>query len=195
VSLAISCAEQLGLRVMVADLCSTTPAARLLGVTEVGVHKVRIDRADMIVAIPDGDDVAPIGPLRHRAAEAQIPPRNEQLAAAFAASDVLLTLAALDPSVGGDHLVTWAPAAVVMVTAGRSSWTRIQAAGEMIRLSGARLVSGVLVGADKNDESLGMSQPPGADERARDAEAVAPDAERFFATLDRGAGTGPADDR
>jgi hypothetical protein len=82
-----------------------------------------------------------------------------------------------------------------MVTAGRSSWTRIQAAGEMIRLSGARLVSGVLVGADKNDESLGMSQPPGADERARDAEAVAPDAERFFATLDRGAGTGPADDR
>jgi capsular polysaccharide biosynthesis protein len=195
VSLAISCAEQLGLRVMVADLCSTTPAARLLGVTEVGVHKVRIDRADMIVAIPDGDDVAPIGPLRHRAAEAQIPPRNEQLAAAFAASDVLLTLAALDPSVGGDHLVTWAPAAVVMVTAGRSSWTRIQAAGEMIRLSGARLVSGVLVGADKNDESLGMSQPPGADERARDAEAVAPDAERFFATLDRGPGSGPANDR
>ena len=42
-----------------------------------------------------------------------------------------------------------------MVTAGRSSWTRIHAVGEMIRLAGMYLVSAVLVGASKTDESLG----------------------------------------
>ena len=48
------------------------------------------------------------------------------------------------------------------MTAGRSSWTRIHAVGEMIRLAGMSLVSAVLVGADKTDESLGVTQPPGA---------------------------------
>jgi capsular polysaccharide biosynthesis protein len=192
VSLAISCAEQMGLRVLVADLCSTTPAARLLGVTEAGVHTVRIDRGQMIVAIPDGRDVPPVGPLTPVSARAEFPPCGKELSAAFAATDVMLTLAALDPSVGGEHLATWAPAAIAMVTAGQSSWTRIHAASEMIRLSGTRLVSGVLIGADKTDESLGLPHPPGGD---GDAEAGLADAERFLATLDRGPGGGPPDDR
>jgi capsular polysaccharide biosynthesis protein len=195
VSLATSCAEQMGLRVMVADLCSTAPAARLLGVTEAGVHTARIDRGRIIVAIPDGEDVAPIGPLRRRAAEAQVPPRDNELAAAFAASDLLLTLAALDPSVGGEHLPTWASTAVAMVTAGRSSWTRIQAASEMIRLSGTRLVSGVLIGADKTDESLGVTHPPGTGDGTRNAEAGTPDADRFFATLAQGSRRKTPDDQ
>ncbi|HUK73238.1 MAG TPA: hypothetical protein VLW50_31570, partial [Streptosporangiaceae bacterium] len=46
---------------------------------------------------------------------------------------------------------------VVVVTAGRSSSTRIHAVGEMIRLAGTPLVSAVLVGADKTDESLGAT--------------------------------------
>ena len=46
--------------------------------------------------------------------------------------------------------------AVAVVTAGRSSWTKINAVGEMIRLAGTRLVSAVLVGADKTDDSLGV---------------------------------------
>jgi capsular polysaccharide biosynthesis protein len=194
VSLATSCAEQTGLRVMVADLCSTAPAARLLGVTEAGVHTVRIDRGHIIVAIPDGEGVAPIGPLR-RQAEAQVPPGGEKLAAAFAASDLLLTLAALDPSMGGEHLPTWASTAVAMVTAGRSSWTRIQAASEMTRLSGTRLVSGVLIGADKTDESLGVTHPPETGNGATNAEADMPDADRFFATLAQGSRRKTPDDQ
>src|SRR5262249_25675812 len=63
VSLAISCAQQMGLRVMVADLREGAPAARLIGVTKAGVHTVRLDNAQLTVAIPDRDDVAPIGPL------------------------------------------------------------------------------------------------------------------------------------
>jgi capsular polysaccharide biosynthesis protein len=184
VSLATSCAEQMGLRVMVADLCSTTPAARLLGVTEAGVHPVRIDQGHIIVAIPDDEDVAPIGPLRPRAAETQFPPCSKELAAAFAASDLLLVFTALDPSVGGEHLATWASTAVAIATAGRSSWTRIHAAGEMIRLSGTRLACGVLLRADKTDESLGVIQPSGGG--AADAEADVSDADRFFATLEQG---------
>lgn len=183
VSLAISCAEQMGLRVMVADLCSTTPAARLLGVTDAGVHTVRTHGGQVIVAIPESQDVAPIGPLTPMTAQAQSPPCDKELSAAFAAADLMLTLATLDPSVGGEHLPTWAPSAVATVTAGQSSWTRIHAAGEMTRLSGTRLICGVLIGADKTDESLGITRAPS--DGARDAEAVTPDPDRFFAALEQ----------
>jgi hypothetical protein len=70
---------------------------------------------------------------------------------------VLLTLAALNPMLGAEHLATWASDVVVTVTAGQSTWTRVQAVGEMIRLAGTRLVSAVLIGADKTDESLGVT--------------------------------------
>jgi hypothetical protein len=63
----------------------------------------------------------------------------------------------LDPSVGGDYVASWATGAVAVVTAGRSSWAKIQAVGEMSRLAGLPLTSAVLVGADRTDESLGVS--------------------------------------
>ena len=82
------------------------------------------------------------------------------MADACASADVLLTLTTLDPALGGEHLNTWATDAVAMVTAGRSSSTRVHGVGEMIRLSGTRLVSAVLVGADTADDSLGVSYTP-----------------------------------
>jgi hypothetical protein len=88
---------------------------------------------------------------------------------AFASADILLTLATPDPSVGSEHLVTWAPAAVAIVTAGRSSWTKLNSVGEMIRLAGMHPVSAVLVGASKTDESLGVIRTPGS---GRDAEVM-----------------------
>ena len=95
-------------------------------------------------------------------------PVSADLAAAYSTADVLLTLAALDPMLGAEHLATWATDVVVMVTAGKSSWTRVQAVGEMVRLAGIRTVSAVLVGADKTDESLGVMHVPdvGRDARA-----------------------------
>ena len=75
-----------------------------------------------------------------------------------------LTLVTLDPALGGDYLATWAANSVVVVTAGLSSAVRIHAVGEMIRVSGTRLVSVVLIGADKSDESLGLTPRP--DEQA-----------------------------
>lgn len=155
VSLAESYAQQ-GRRVVVADLCRGGPAAMLLGAKSPGVHTVSADCGLLVAAVPDPTEFAPVGPLRPTSPGAQAAVASE-LAAASASADLLLTLIALDPSVGGEHLATWAPEAIVMVTSGRSSWTKIHAVGEMIRLAGTRLVSAVLVGADKTDESLGLT--------------------------------------
>ena len=155
VSLAVSSAQE-GKQVILVDLVAGTPAARLVGAREPGVHKVRVHDTHLVVAAPGPGDVAPIGPrdptsrLAHYAQPVELVP-------AWSSADIILTLAALDPSLGGEHLATWAGDAVVLVTAGRSSWAKIHAVGEMIRLAGMRLASVVLVGADKNDESLGVT--------------------------------------
>ena len=78
------------------------------------------------------------------------------LVTACSSADLLLTLAILDPALGGDHLGTWATSVVAVVTAGESSAEKIYSVGEMIRLAGTRLDSVVLIGADKTDESLGV---------------------------------------
>ena len=167
VSLATSCAQQ-GQWIVLADLTSGAPAARLLGVGKPGVGVVNEQDAPLIVAVPERDDVAPTGPLARAPALDQRSRFADAVAAACAEADMLLTLVTLDPSFGGEHLPTWATDAVAFVTAGRSSWTKINAVGEMIRLSGTRLVSAVLIGADKSDESLGVVPV----QHARDAEAV-----------------------
>jgi len=149
-SLAISCARQ-GLRVVVADLCSGAPAARLLGVAEPGVRTVTVQGVQITVVVHDPDEVVTPGPLHPRPSQ----PPAQAVVEACATADRLLTLAVLDPSLGAQHLSGWARAAVVTVTAGRSTATRIHAVGELVRLSGVTLSSGILIGADKTDESLG----------------------------------------
>jgi capsular polysaccharide biosynthesis protein len=158
VALAESSARQ-GKQVVVADLSSGAPAARLLGAGDPGVHRVDAHGAHLVVAVPERDDVAPVGPFGG-GAPAERSSFTEAVATACASANLLLTLTTLDPALGGEHLATWATDAVAVVTAGRSSWTRIQAVGEMVRLSGIRLVSAVLVGADKTDESLGILRTP-----------------------------------
>jgi capsular polysaccharide biosynthesis protein len=191
VSLAVSCAHH-GQQVVLADLATGAPAAGLLGSKKPGVHSVHSGDTHLIVAVPERDDVVPIGPLANASAQGQRSRFTEEVTAACASADLVLTLAPLDPSLGGEHLRTWATDAVVVVTAGRSSWTKIHAAGEMIRLAGTRLVSAVLIGVDKTDESLGVTPASGAD---HDAEVLHPDAEHFFATADERTRTVPFDDR
>jgi capsular polysaccharide biosynthesis protein len=163
-ALALSCAKQ-GTRVIVADLCPGAPAARLLGMAEPGVRSVEVPDGDsrLVVAVPERDDVAPTGPLAPAMAPALRRAASADLATAYSSAEVLLTLADLDPMLGGDHLSTWATDVVVMVTAGGSSWTRVQAVGEMVRLAHIRRVFAVLVGADKADEGLGLTHAPEAD--------------------------------
>jgi capsular polysaccharide biosynthesis protein len=152
VLLAASSVSQ-GKRVLVADLTDRAYAARRLRARAPGVHAVRANGADFTVVVPEREDIELIGPIPGFQREPE--EVNPDLAAACASADFLITLATLDPASGADYLSTWATDAVAVVTAGQSSAVRIRAVGEMIRLAGVRLVSVVLIGADKHDESLG----------------------------------------
>jgi capsular polysaccharide biosynthesis protein len=158
-SFALSHAER-GERVVVADLHAGAPAARLLGSTSPGLELVSLENCQLVVMIPDGEDILPPGPLR---AGARRTPVREKLARACASADLLLTLAELDPSLGSAHLADWTRSVVVTVTAGLSTAERIDAVGELVRLSGVRFFSGLLIGADKSDESLGVTESQEAD--------------------------------
>ena len=159
VALALSCARE-GKRVVVADLASGTPAARLLGVRTRGVREISRRGVRLVVAVPGRDDVVPAGPLPSAWSTAPLGPANEALAEAYESADLLLTMVALNPALGAEHVATWATDVVVMVTAGRSSLTKIKAVGEMIRLADTPQPSAVLIGADKADVSLGVTRAP-----------------------------------
>jgi len=159
VSLALSYARE-GQRVVVADLCSGAPAASLMGAADPGVREASVQDARLTVAVPERDDLVPVGPLGRGPDPAGRSSFAEAVAEACASANLLLTLATVDPSLGGEHVATWATEAVVVVTAGRSSWEKIHGIAELVRLSGTRLVSAVLVGADKSDESTGLVPTP-----------------------------------
>jgi hypothetical protein len=158
-SLARSRAQE-GRRVLVSDLSDGAPLARLLGVGDPvgnpGVHEVSIDGVRLLVAVPERDDIAPVGPVRDAGSPTVWAPANEAVVNAYSGADLLLTLVTLDPAVGGDHLPTWASEAIVVVTAGSSSAEKIHSVGEMVRLAGTRLDSAILLGADRSDASLGV---------------------------------------
>lgn len=144
-----------GGQVLLADISVNRDLARLLGADQPGVRPVNLGGSQVVLAVPEPDDVAPTGPLHGPVSLAGHARPSDLLTVASEASDVLLSLVTLDPAFGGGHLATWAAEAVAVVTAGRSTAARVQAVGEMIRLSGTRVDSAVLLGADKNDESLG----------------------------------------
>ena len=149
-----------GTQVVAADLSSGAHLAHLARVRGPGSHTVSRNGVTFMMAVPERDDVAPAGPLppfNSPPGRAQAP---DPLVTSDVSADLLLTLATLDPAVGGDHLATWASNAVVVVSSGESSAERIHGVGEMIRLAGMRLDSVVLLGADKSDESLGLTPRP-----------------------------------
>ena len=155
-----------GKRVVLADLADGAPAAGLLRVRDAGVHLAGPDRERIVVARPDPSDRVPMGPVRRRSQGAPRIRPGKALATVYASADVLLTIATLDPANGAEHLATWTTDVVVVVTAGRSAAPTLRSTGEMVRLSGLKLVSAVLVGADKADDSLGAAPAlPGARRR------------------------------
>jgi capsular polysaccharide biosynthesis protein len=156
VSLALAYARE-GRRVVLADLASGAPAAKLLRDARPGVRLVNAQQASLTLAVPGTAEFTPCGPF-DRGLAARNSRFTEEVRDAFGSADVLLTLVTLDPAFGGEHLATWADSAVVMVTAGRSSWVRLQSTGAMVRSGGMPVVSAVLVGADKSDWSLGLTQ-------------------------------------
>ena len=158
-ALATSCASQ-GHRVVAADLSRGAHMAHLCGVKSSGAHEISQNGVNFVIAVPERDDFAPVGPLRAVTSSAGPAQAGDALVASCASADLLLTLVTLDPALGADHLATWAAKAVVVVSAGQSSAERVHGVGEMIRLAGTRLDSAVLIGADKSDQSLGLAPSP-----------------------------------
>lgn len=192
VSTAVAHARK-GTQVVVADLCDGAPAARLLGAAEPGIRTVTVQDARLVVMVPEPGEVAPPGPLHGGPDQVRA---AEPLVAACRSADLLLTLAPLDPALGGEYLSGWAHGVVAIVTAGRSSAARIHAVGEMVRMAGTPLISGVLIGADKTDESLGATTiPPEADHRTTATDRSRYDTNGFFVTVDDGLGGRSSDDR
>jgi capsular polysaccharide biosynthesis protein len=166
-SLAVAKARS-GSQVMIADLTADRAATKLLGVSSSGVRMSTIEGHQVIVAVPEAGDVTPAGPVRPTPPPPRTRPVGPALEAAYESADLMLTLATLDPSVGADHLATWAHSVIVMLTAGQSSATKVLATGELIRLSGAPLTSAILLGADKKDDSLGALPSQAARHRMAD---------------------------
>src|SRR5215469_7141050 len=153
VSLAMSYARE-GKRVIVADLSPNAVASRLLGTIKPGVHNATAEGLQLVIARPEPDDMAPLGPLRGPASGDPHRP-SRSLDRVYAAADVLVTLTMLDPAFGADHLATWAADSAVVLTAGESTGTKIHTVGQMIRLAGMSVISAILLGADKRDVSFG----------------------------------------
>ena len=152
-----------GKRVLIADLTPSMAAGRLLDVTQVGVNLTEADGHEVLVAVPEPGTGLPRGPVNTSSVA------DQPLGRAYRTADIMLTLATLDPAVGADHLPTWAGDAVVMLTAGMSSATKIHSVGEMIRAAGTSLISAVLLDADRSDESLGFASSLAGDVNAEPA--------------------------
>ena len=157
VILAELCAQE-GTRLLVADLVRGAPVAKLLGAGGTGVQNARNAGAPLVVVTPPEADLVPSGPLGSAAAAGPVAAApSEAVVSAAKQADLVVTIAELDPAVGGEHLSTWAEAAVAVFTAGRTRATRAYAVGEMLRLSGIHAISGIVVGSDRTDESLGTA--------------------------------------
>lgn len=150
--LAASLARE-GSRVGVADLADGIFAGGLIG-TEPGIRLANIGGTQITVVVPRTYNLVPVGPRDQRITRGLT--RSREIAAVYEACDFFLTVVVLDPAVGAGHLSTWAADAVAVVTAGQSTVGKVQAVGEMIRDGGTRLVSAILLGADKGDESFGL---------------------------------------
>lgn len=167
-SLAMSYAEE-GRKVLAVDLSGSKALADTLGVTDAGTHDSRFSGPDLklTVFLPEKDSGPAEGRHLLRGEAERAVPDYDPTAQAWADADVILTLAALSPTVGAEHLRTWTAQATAVVTAGKSSTTTVHSVGEMIRLAGIRLVSTVLLRADRTDDSVGVVEgevlPPKAE--------------------------------
>ncbi len=171
-SLAVSVAEE-GRHVLVADLTGTGLLAGMLGVTSPGTRESRFSepqrRIDVHFPNPHG---APAEGGYLNLSETSRPTNSGDVAldAAWEVADLVLTLATLTPELGADHLGTWASHAAVVVTAGRSTTTKIQATGEMLRLAGLEIDTAVVLGPDRTDESVGVTEAEAGPARTVDVE-------------------------
>lgn len=172
-SLAVALADE-GKHVLVADLTGHQSLAAKLGVTTAGTHDSSFNGQDrrITVHLPEKDALLPEGCyLRIGDTNRPSGTGDVQLDAAWEIADLVLVVATLTPALGADHLGSWASRAAVVVTAGRTSATKLKATGDMLRLAGLEIDSAIVLHADKTDEGVGVAEA--------EAAAVSADVEMF----------------
>jgi capsular polysaccharide biosynthesis protein len=171
-SLAVSVAEE-GKHVLVADLTGTGLLAATLGVKTPGTHESRFSepekRLDVYLPSPDA---GPAQGCYRRLGDNNRPATaaDTALDAAYDVADLVLVLATLTPTLGAEHLATWSSRAAVVVTAGRSTATKIHATGEMLRVAGLQVDTAVVLRADRTDEGVGVAETEAGSRRTADVE-------------------------
>ncbi len=103
VALTERCAKE-GLKVVVADLVTGAPVARLLGASGTGVQPVRLGGGSVVVITPEEPDQVPSGPLRAAGAAGAgllAEPPTEAINSVAKKAGILITVAELDPAIGG----------------------------------------------------------------------------------------------
>lgn len=166
-SLATSFAEE-GWRVLVADLSGDRALGVALGKKESGTYVSRPSDAFVrfTLYVPESEVYGVSDPQRVDAHHS--PVDDEELDAAWADADVVLTLATLSPALGAEHLKPWSSRAVAVVTAGKSTATELRSVSELVRLAGLRLDSALVLRTDRTDVSVGVTNvTPTASEPTR----------------------------
>ncbi|TCC05625.1 Wzz/FepE/Etk N-terminal domain-containing protein [Kribbella soli] len=154
--LAQSFAEH-GQRVLVADLTDTGDLAAMFGIRKPGTFDTEGTATDLPINVHrPASGTGALEGLRLHEDEDGDTDDEKALRAVWAAADVVLVHATLSPALGAEYLGAWAPRAALVATAGRSNATTLHATGEMIRLAGLRVVTTVLLRADRTDDSLGQ---------------------------------------
>jgi capsular polysaccharide biosynthesis protein len=148
-----------GKRVMVTDMSPGRILGGLLGVSKPETRIVFVKGAwvPVLVSVPPEDDPTVEMPPPELDADA-LPGQQ------WSSPHVVLVLATVDPATGAGHLTQMADEAIVVATAGRSNATEIRSTSELIRSAGVKVRSAILVGTDRNDDTLGLlggSDDPG----------------------------------
>jgi hypothetical protein len=130
-----------GSNVLVGDFSGESAVGRILGVAADKTAVVRLgsEASTVAVAFP-----------RVNRSDRDIDDLRKE-------ADVVLSLAALDPALGAEHVAAWGTVAVVVVTSGRSSATVLGSVSQMLDAAGIELDCTILVGADRTDETTGIS--------------------------------------
>ena len=131
-----------GHRVMVVDAAEHRPLASIVGITP-KTGTLETFQLDTGEGPPLRVLVAPDDPIRM----AQKPPPDD--------TDALLVLVTVDAAFGAEQITPWVTDAVLVLSSGGVTLTRMDVTRDMLREAGISLRSVILLDADPQDESSG----------------------------------------
>jgi uncharacterized protein YciW len=150
--------RQRGAPVSVVDLTEAGRLGAILGSEAVAPHRWAAVQRDatgepVVVRPPHVPTVARRPPVLDGEGERGTDRRSRRVD-----HGVTIVVAEASPTVGADHVASWADRAIVVVRAGAASHDRLVSTGSVIRSAGLVLVGAVVTGSDRTDDTLGL--PP-----------------------------------